>query len=151
MKNYINLENFFAIMQKFEKLLFLSSLFKSKKLILSSLETLSDAHKEISIIILKFNHVKNNIPISKDPKENKKILYELISKNWKIEKEMNQLLNLMEINKQHKNSQIEFKRNNKIIILDENQNIYSIDTEKLKKYSNAIKKIQNILIKKMEE
>ena len=131
-------------LKKAEKLLFLSNFFKSKKIILSTLEEIAYANKLLSISMLKFHHIKGNIIISKDPLENKKILNEKIGKLWEIEEELEELSKLMKINSEHTKSPTEFLRKNKVIILDENQNIYSIDTKLLKENLNHLKKIKEV-------
>lgn len=139
-----DIQNFEIKLKKAEKLLFLSNFFKSKKIILSALEELCAANKLLSVSLLKFHHIKGNVIISKDPKENKEILNKKIGKLWEIEEELESLSELMKINTEHNKSPTEFLRKNKVIILDENQNIYSIDIKKLKENLYNIKKIKEV-------
>ena len=107
--------------KRIEKLLFLSSFFTSKKIILTTLEETAEAGKLLLVSILKHSHTMGDIVLTNESKDNMEILKTVIAKNWEIEKEVEEILELMELNKKHKKSPIEFMRKKKVVILDENQ------------------------------
>ena len=145
MKFEDDLMEFEIQLKRVEKLIFLSNFFKSKKIILTTLEELAGANKFLMISILKLNHIKGKIKLSQDSKENKRILHEEIAKDWEIEEMLNLSERLMILAKKHKQSPIEFMRKGKVVILDENQNIETITISSLKDHLKNIKEIKNIL------
>jgi hypothetical protein len=146
-----NIEEFETDLKRAEKLLFLSNFFKSKKLILATLEEISSANKNLMIAILKFNHIKGNIKLSQNPKENKKILHEEIAINWDIEELLNKSQELSLLAKKHKESPIEFMKKGKVVILDDDQNIETITIFKLKQHLSNIKQIKEALKFRIQE
>jgi len=148
---YINdINEFEEKIKRIEKLLFLSNFFISKKIILTALEESAAAGKLILVSILKYSHGVGDITLENESKINMEILKNIVAKNWEIEEEVKEILNLMELNKKHKKSPIEFMRKKKIVILDENQNIEIINSIKLKKFLISIKIIRKIFQKKMK-
>ena len=144
MKYLEELEKFNKKINRIEKLILLSRFFKSKKIMLTLLEEQASAAKLLMISILKFKHAKNEINITKNPQENIKILKEKIAKELEIENEIESLLRLLEIDKKHKDSPIEFMKKGNIIILDEHQNIQKISLKELNTFQKEIKSIANI-------
>ena len=130
--------------KRIEKLIFIATFFKSKKLILKILEEQYLASKNLAISILKFSHIKGEIKLQNNPDENLKILKETIANNWEIKKEVDDIISLFNIHKKHKESPIEFMKKGIVIILDEEQNIEKITINKLKKISKSTQKIRNI-------
>ena len=102
MKYLEDIETFNKKIKRIEKLLFLSKFFKSKKLLLTSLEEQNHAGKILLTSILKHNHAKGIITISKTPEKNIQNLKNIIAKEWEIEEEMENILRLFELNKKHK-------------------------------------------------
>jgi len=146
---YINDINEFEEKRKrIEKLLFLSTFFVNKNIILTALEESADASKLLLVSILKHSHTMGDIVLTNNSKENMNILKTIVAKNWEIENEIEEILELMELSKKHKKSTIEFMRNKKVVILDEYQNIEIINSAKLKKFLISIKTIKKIFQKK---
>jgi hypothetical protein len=129
--------------KKIEKLIFLSIFLKNKKIILKTLEETNNAGKLLLTSIIKYVHLKGQITIQNEPKENIKILKN-ISKKWEIEKEIEKILTIFKINKKHKNSPIEFIKKGSVIILDEKQNIEKINIKILKNTLKSIKTVKKI-------
>lgn len=137
--------------KKIEKLLFLSNFFKSKKIILYTLEEITKISNILFNLILQYNHAKGIIKVSKNTKKNKEILFEIIGKKWKIKKQLKKLSKLTELNKKHFDSSMEFLRKDKIIIIDKNQKINQINNEDLKQFLNLIKEIKEVFNQKIRE
>lgn len=144
MKYLEELEKFNEKIKRIERLILLSRFFKSKKIMLTLLEEQASAAKLLMISILKFKHAKKEINITKNPQENIKILKEKVAKELEIENEIESLLKLLEINKKHKDSPIEFMKKGNIIILDEHQNIQKISLKELNTFLKEIKSIASI-------
>ena len=144
MKYLEELEKFNEKIKRIERLILLSRFFKSKKIMLTLLEEQASAAKLLMISILKFKHAKNEINITKNPQENIKILKEKVAKELEIENEIESLLRLLEIDKKHKDSPIEFMKKGNIIILDEHQNIQKISLKELNTFLKEIKSIASI-------
>lgn len=142
---YLNeIETFNEKIKRIQKLIFITKFFKNKKIMLTLLEEEANAAKLLMTSILKLKHAKNEITLTKIPEENIKILKEKIAKDLNIKKEINSLLNLLKINKKHKNSPVEFMRKGSIIILDEHQNIQKISPKDLNQFLKKIKTISKI-------
>lgn len=142
---YLNeIETFNEKIKRIQKLILIAKFFKNKKIMLTLLEEEAISSKLLMTSILKLKHAKNEIKLTKNPEENIKILKEKVSKDLKIEKETNSLLKLLEINKKHKNSPVEFMKKGNIIILDEHQNIQKISLKELNQFLKEIKTISKI-------
>jgi len=140
---YIDDINEFEIKTKrIDKLILLGRFFGSKKLILTALEEQADAGKLILTSILKYHHVKGLLKLTNNPEKNIELLQKEVSKNWELELEVAHILELMELNKKHKKSPVEFMRKRKVVILDEEQNIDTITIERLKSFRNSISLIR---------
>ncbi|MBN2891305.1 MAG: hypothetical protein JXL97_05520 [Bacteroidales bacterium] len=135
-------------MKRIEKNLFISKFFKNKKLILTILEEEASAGKIILKSILKYNHAKKIITLTREISQNLEILKNKIAKDWEMENEISNILEIIDLEKKHKKSSIEFMRRGSVIIMDENQNLEKINNEKLKKTFESIKKIKEIFHKK---
>lgn len=142
MKYIHDINEFEEKRKRVEKLLFLSNFFTSKKIILTSLEEMAEAGKLLLVSILKHSHTMGDIILTSNSKENMQILKTIVAKEWDIIDEVEEILELMELNKKHKKSPIEFMRNKKVVILDEDQNIEIINSVKLKKFLISIKTIR---------
>jgi len=140
---YIEDINEFEIRRKrVDRLILLGRFFGNKKLILTALEEQAYAGKLILTSILKYHHVKGFITLTNSPEKNLDILKSKISKDWEMELEVEHILELMNLNKKHKKSPIEFMRKKKVVILDEDQNIETITIERLKSYTQSITAIK---------
>ena len=146
-----NIKEFEISLKRSEKLILLSNFFKNKKLVLTALEQISYANRNLLIAILKFSHAKGEIVVSKDPRENKKILHEIVGPEWDIEKLLEKSKELSLLTKKHMKSPIEFMKEGKVVILDENQDIYTITIQKLREYLLNLKRLKKILKYRIDE
>lgn len=135
----------FARVQRLE---FLSKIFKTKKIILTLLEEEAKSSKLILTLVLKYAHVKSEINLSKNPNENFNSLKSIISKSWGIEEDINELFDCMFFNKIHTKGEIEFIKNEKIVILNGSA-VHEIPLSRLKKFIISIKNIENLLKNKL--
>lgn len=142
MKYIDDINEFEVKFKRIDKLLLLGNFFKQKRLILTALEEQASAGKLILTSILKFHHMKGEIKLTNQPEKNIEILKNEISKDLEIELEVLHLLELMELNKKHKKSPVEFMRKKKVVILDENQNIETITIERLKSFKKSISTVK---------
>lgn len=140
MKYFEDITLFNETMKRLEKLLFISKFFKNKKIILTALEEESSAGKILLKSILKYNHAKGTIKLTKDISQNLEILRTKIAKELKIEEEIEEILDIINLEKKHKKSSVEFMRKSNIFIMDENQNLEKINSKKLRKTFESIKR-----------
>ena len=142
MEHFKEIEEFNIKMRRLEKLIFISRFFNNKRLILTCLEEETLAGKIIIKSILKYSHAKNEVTLTSDLGQNIEVLRTKIAKDWDIEAPVIDILDIIKINRKHKESPTEFMRKGKIIILDEEQNIEKIDHGRLKKTFDSIKIIK---------
>jgi len=136
MKHSEEIKEFNELYKTIEKSLFLSRFLKNKNILLNCLEEEHRAGKLLLTSILKNYHLKGKITLTQNVEENKQKLIEISKENNLVEEVLN-IFELFNLYKKHKSSSIEFLRQGKIIILDENQNI---TLEKLKTFFDSIKK-----------
>lgn len=138
-----NLEEAQKITRAIDHLLYVTyPLIKDKKILLKILE---EAKKAIAYCInatLQYEYIYKRIELYKDPKTNIRIFIDKCSKTYGITREeIKNILELFELVERHKQSSMEFIRNDKIIILSENMRQNYITLEKTKEFLTLTKNI----------
>lgn len=113
---------------------------RDKRLLLKSLDSIYETIINLINAILQYEYLWKRIQLSKNPKEN----FETF-KNKSLNRlgmsllEINQILEILSLIEKHKKSPIEFQRKERIVIMSDNLQINTIDTEKMKIYLNLTK------------
>ena len=115
---------------------------KDKRLLLKSLEQLYESLIFTIETILQYDYLWRRIRLTGNSKEDFKVFTNKSAKMHNItDNEMHELSDFLELVNSHKKSSMEFKRQEKIIILSDNLKTSSLDIEKLKYYLNFSKRI----------
>ena len=137
--------------KKIANLLVLFNITKNKKLALLALEELEKTIKKIITSILKFENSLKRFKLSKNPEINFRNFENISQSNYNLLKEeIKEIKEILEISKAHKNSTMEFPRNQEIIIITENQSIQKLSQQKLFKSLTIIEKLFKNLDKKIK-
>lgn len=111
-------------------------LIDDKKLLLKVLEEIQKS------IINSINLMNTNIFFKKEinPEKNKKIIRILKKSDFQAE-DIKKIMKILEINKKHKESAIEFSRKEKVVIMMDNLKILTLDITEIKDYIKLAKKL----------
>jgi len=119
-------------------------LIKDKKLLLKILLETNIAVANCINSILQYEYIYKRIALYKNAKTNFKTFKEKCAPKYKITKEeINLILQLFDVVEKHKQSPMEFVRNEKVIILSENLKPEIITIEKIKEFLLLAKNILN--------
>ncbi|MDP2628864.1 MAG: hypothetical protein Q8P15_03125 [Nanoarchaeota archaeon] len=129
-------------------------LVKDKKLLLKILVEIKEAVVFCINSVLQYEYLHKQISLSKDSKENFKIFREKCSVKYKItEKEIDLITELFNLVQKHKESNFEFVRKEKIVILSENMKTELVTIEKIKDFlllsKNILKKVKDEFLGKI--
>ncbi len=92
--------------------------------------------------ILQYEYLYKRITLYQNPKTNFKIFKEQCAKRYEITPEQIEIIiDLFELVEKHKQSAMEFLKNEKVIILSENLQTETITIEKIKEFFNLSKEI----------
>lgn len=127
---------------KTQRLLILLNFIKTKKLALLILENESESLKLLLNSVIKYFYIKKKLKISSSKIENIRNAKKIIFKEWKLDKELNNVFEIFEIENKHKNSSMEILKDNKIIIIDDKNKIFELPIMKLVTFSNQINEIK---------
>jgi hypothetical protein len=117
-------------------------LVKDKKLLLKILSETKTAIANCINAILQYEYIYKRITLYKNAKTNFQTFMRKCAPRYKITKQETELiLELFDTVEKHKNSQMEFMKNDKIVILSENLNTKTITLEKVKEFLNLAKNI----------
>lgn len=117
-------------------------LVKDKKLLLKIILQIKKSLIKCISCILQNEYLYKRITLYKNPKTNLEIFKTKSFKIYNIsQSEIKLLLELFEIVEKYEKSQIEFIRNEKVIILSENSQIYFVTIEKTKEFLNLARNI----------
>lgn len=140
-----NLQEAEKIIQTVDHMVYITfPLIKDKKLLLKILLETKIAVANCINSILQHEYLYKRITLYKNAKTNFKIFKEQCAAQYKITKEEIKLvLELFDIVEKHKQSPMEFVRNEKVIILSENLEPKTITIEKTKEFLLLAKNILN--------
>jgi len=117
-------------------------LIKEKKILLKVLLETKTAIVNCINSILQYEYLFKRIPLYKESEVNFKIFKEKCAPRYKITKqEINLIIELFDIVKKHKESQFEFIKNSKVVILSESLEPKTITIEKIKEFLTLSKSI----------
>lgn len=92
--------------------------------------------------ILQYEYLYKRITLYQNPKTNFKIFKEQCAKRYEITQEqVHIIINLFELVEKHKQSTMEFLKNEKVVILSKNLETETITIDKLKEFFNLSKDI----------
>lgn len=142
------MEKFFENLEKSEKtiqtagrLLYVTyPLVKDKNLLLKILTEIKNGIASCINAILQYEYLYGRVRLSSNPKENFKTFVKKSCPRYNIsETEIKRILRLFEVIEKHKESPLEFAKENKIVILSENMKIETITLEKVKEFLDSSK------------
>ncbi len=111
-------------------------LINNEKILLKALEEIQKS------IISSINIFNKNILLSKEikPQKHRRIIKILKKSNFE-DNEIKKIIKILEINKKHKESAIEFTRNKKLVIMSDNLQILTLSINEIKDYIKLAKKL----------
>ncbi|MCK4647558.1 hypothetical protein KAT24_01345 [Candidatus Pacearchaeota archaeon] len=117
-------------------------LIKDKKILTKILTETKNTITNCINSILQYEYLYKRINLYKDAKTNFRIFIQKCCPYYKItQKEIDSIKELFELVEKHKQSTIEFLKNEKIVILSENLKTETITIEKIKEFFNLSKEI----------
>ena len=117
-------------------------LIKDKKLLLKILLETKNAVANCINSILQYEYLYKKIKLYKDQKTNFRTFEQQCAPKYKITKqEIKLIIKLFDVAEKHKQSQFEFVRNGKVVILSENLEPKTITIEKTKEFLSLAKNI----------
>ena len=126
-------------------------LIKDKKILIKILTETKNALANCVNSILQYEYLYKKINLYKDAKTNFKIFMKECCPKYQItQKEIDLIVELFELVEKHKQSTVEFPRNEKVIILSENLKTETITIEKLKEFFNLLKEIIKKILTKIK-
>ena len=92
--------------------------------------------------ILYYEHLWKRITLRNDSRDNLDIFLNKCSTNYGLGKEdMQDITTLIKIVENHKKAQIEFRRNEKVVIMSETLATITIDSELIKRYISLARRL----------
>lgn len=118
----------------------------NKKFLLKIIEKISSSITNSIDAIIEFEHATNNKkPTQSSSSKNEEpaiLVLEKYSKDYNLNKnDIKKIKEILEINKQHKESAMEFVKNNKLVILSNSLGIKIIDIKLVKSYLLVAKEL----------
>jgi len=144
------MEKFLEYLQEAEKIIKITDhltyitfpLVKEKKLLLKIVSEIKRAVAYCINSILQYEYMFKRIRLTNNPKTNMKIFEEKCAQRYDINKKQISLISeLFDIVEHHEKSQMEFVREEKVIILTENSHMKIITSEKTKEFLELSKKL----------
>ena len=115
---------------------------KDKRLLLKSLDSVYEAMVNIINSFLQYDHIWKKIQLTNDSKNNFEIFINRSSKNNNITRlEIEEILEFFSVIEAHRKSPMEFKRKEKIVIMNQDLHTTMIDSEKIKRYISLTRRI----------
>lgn len=116
-------------------------LVNEKKLLLKIFEEVYKSLINLISALLVFENKRNKIKLYKDNNENIRNFIKL-SQNYNINpEEIKKILDIIEINNQHKNSAMEFTRKDKVVIMLDDLKTHTLDIQNIKEYLSLAKSL----------
>ncbi|PIU76254.1 hypothetical protein COS75_00075 [Candidatus Pacearchaeota archaeon CG06_land_8_20_14_3_00_35_12] len=115
---------------------------KEKRLLIKILEEIYLSMKGIVNGILHYDYAFKRIQIYKESSMNMELFKNVCAARYSITPEqVNLILEIFNLMKEHKDSPLEFMRRDKVVIMTNNMHVESISVDKLKEYLYAVKDI----------
>lgn len=136
-----NLETAANLIKTSDHLIYLTfPLLQDKRILLKATSRIKESINICINSILKYEYLKKNIRLYKDPKKNFKIFKDSCSKKYQIiDQEIKEIIELFEITSHQEKSVVEFMKNEKVIILSEHMEKKEISLEKAKSFLHLAK------------
>lgn len=120
---------------------------KENKLLVKILEQIYDSIKFSINAILQYEYLYKRIKIYKDSKENFRT-FKKIASRYDIDKEqLEKIIKIMKLGQRHKNSPFEFGKDNKLVIMSNNNKTDTLTIEKIKNQlieaKDLLRKVRN--------
>lgn len=116
---------------------------KDPKLMVRALETLNEGVVKNISTILKYEYMYKRINLTKDPKQNLDTFFNKCSKRYGLQEGENALIKeLIFLRKKHKDSEVEFAKSDKVIILNGNGSV-ELTLTKMKEFLKISQKLLN--------
>ena len=127
-------------------------LFQDKRILIKILLETKTAITNYINAILQYEYIFKRINLYKNAKTNFKTFTERCSRKYQItQEEIEKIIELFNIVEKHKQSSMEFTRNEKIVILSENMQPETITIQRIKEFLNLAKnlgqKTKNIILR----
>ncbi len=144
-----NLESAANLIKTSDHLIYLTfPLLQDKRILLKAISRIKESLNICINSILKYEYLKNNIRLYKEPKKNFKVFKDSCSGKYQItDQEIKEIIELFELTSHQEKSAVEFMKNEKVIILSENMKKKEVSLEKAKSFLNLAKSI----LKKIHE
>jgi len=148
-----NLEEADKIIKTADHLIYMTyPLLKDKRLFLKILTETNRAIIKIITAILQYDYIYKRISLYKDTKTNFEIFKEKSAPRYDIsQEEIKEIMELINLVEKHEKSTMEFIKDDKVVIINENMESNALTSDKLKKYitlvKNILRKTKNILLK----
>lgn len=138
-----NLQNALKSIKIADHILYITyPIIKDKRLLLKSLDSIYDAIVDMINSFLQYDYIWKKIKLTGDSKDNFEIFINRSSKNHNISKEeIDELQDFFSLVESHKKAPMEFKRRDKIVIMNSNLHTTTIDSEKIKKYLSLARRL----------
>lgn len=120
-------------------------LVNEKKLLLKILDEIYKSIIYSINAVLNCNSLIKKTKLFKNSKENINEFFENHANNLLNKNQINKIQELIEIHDKHKQSAIEFTKNNKIVIMSDNLGIDTLDIQKIKEFLLTAKELLKIV------
>jgi len=117
-------------------------LVNEKKLIIKIFEEIYKSLENSINAAIYYEFEKGNIILNSNNEKNLLIFFDTISKNYNLnEKELSKIKEIIEIEKKHKKSAVEFTKEEKVVMLSDNLKTQILTIDNIKEYLNLLKGI----------
>lgn len=124
---------------------------KEKNILLKAIGELKKATTLTISAMLQFDYYLKEINLRKNPQTNYRTFKTKSAKKYSIsQEEINSIEEIFELEKQHEQSPMEFKKGEKIVIFSETADIKTITAKRIKELEETLKKILQKAHSKMQ-
>lgn len=125
---------------------------KDEKLLLRALENLYKSAVLAITTVLKFEYLYKRIDLGKDSGRNLEIFFRKCAARYNIkEEDIDLIKKVLFLGKKHKESEFEFSRRGRIVILDDEINAVTLSVDEMKKYLEVVKRLLDNIREKIKE
>lgn len=112
-----------------------------QKILLKSLEKTHDALIHVMSFVLKFEHLKKKIVLSKDRQENERMFFDCLANHGLSVEDMDDLHKILSYAASHKASAVEFSRQEYLVLMNDNLDTVELYKEDLGRYIDAVDRL----------
>jgi hypothetical protein len=138
-----NLESATNLIKTSDHLVYLTfPLLQDKRILLKAVLRIKESVNFCINSILKYEYLKSNIKLYKDPKKNFKIFKDFCAEKYQItNQEIKEIIELFELSSYQEKSVVDFMKNQRVILLSESMEKKEISLEKAKSFLHLAKNI----------